>query len=73
MYILYPLQNVFTTSYNQETGMVESTLTLKLGKEPLPILASTSWWCQVEYSILDDTDVLTVVGDPVPLHYKVRK
>ena len=53
--------------------MVESTLTLKLGKEPLPILASTSWWCQVEYSILDDTDVLTVVGDPVPLHYKVRK
>ena len=64
---------MYILAYNSDTGVIESRLILQLGEEPMPILRGTSWWCQVEYSILDDETVLTVVGDPVALAYKDRK
>ena len=64
---------MYISAYEKSTGVIESTLILQLGEEPMPILRGTSWWCQVEYSILDDETFLTAVGDPVALDYRDRK
>ena len=64
---------MYISAYDSDTGVIESTLILQLGEEPMPILRGTSWWCQVEYSILDDKTVLTAVGNKVALSYKDRK
>ena len=64
---------MYILAYDSDTGVIESTLILQLGEEPMPILRGTSWWCQVEYSILDDETVLTDVGDKVALDYRDRK
>ena len=64
---------MYISAYEKSTGVIESTLILQLGEEPMPILRGTSWWCQVEYSILNEETVLTVAGDPVALDYRDRK
>ena len=53
--------------------MIESTLTLELDTETFPYLQNTNWWCQVEYTILDDPTVLIVKGDPAALTSEDRK
>ena len=61
---------MYVSAYNSVSGVIKSTLTLKLNKKRLPMLNGTSWWCQVQYSILDDETVLTDVGDKVVVLYK---
>ena len=56
------LQSVFTREYHKRIGLIESILTLELRTDALQYLESTKWWCQVEYSILDDPTVLIVEG-----------
>ena len=51
------------------TGVIESTLTLQLNTETISYLENTKWWCQVEFTILDDPTVHTVVGDAVALRF----
>ena len=71
MHYLYLFQSVYISAYNSVSGVIKSTLTLKLNKKWLPTLNGTSWWCQVEYSILDDETVLTGAGDKVVVSYKI--
>ena len=66
-------QSVFTKPYDKSTGSIESTLTLELDTETLSYLQNTKWWCQVEYTILDDPTVLTVEGDPAAITFEDRK
>ena len=49
------------------TGVIEPTLTLQLNTETISYLENTKWWCQVEYTILDDPTVHTVLGDAVAI------
>ena len=73
MYFFFFLQSVFTKAYDKNTGSIESTLTLELRTDTLLYLESTKWWCQVEYTILDDPTVLTVEGDPAAITFEDRK
>ena len=67
--MLSALQRVLRESYDNDTKVVHSTLVLEVNTETVNYLRNSSWWCEVEYTVLDDSTVHMVQGEPVTLNF----
>ena len=71
--LLSIVQRVLSKPYDRVTKVIQSTLMLEVNLRNIFGAEDSAWWCQVEYTILDDSTIHTVQGEPVRFSYQTKK